>query len=284
MYANLISDTEHKDKKIIKRNISKKPHEVQNKVFNLNKGEVKKNYVKPDVIIKNSNSMEKSRKKSPSKHSEGIENISFTTSYNKDCYGDKNKITGNNSNNKIRKVDLLTQNEKKLNKPKIQKITTESNNRKPIQREHRSRSAHCKLDVRESNKHDIESKSDNSEKSNLKETDIYLKKWKSSEKKSPIQVSTTNSERISDTESSVRRLSSAQSKQIERNIKKNVNTKIVNNSTPKRKEYVINYDDKNGTMSSMCKVKAGSNSSRRRKAPIDMNKNNCKENKYYSRK
>lgn len=43
-----------------------------------------------------------------------------------------------------------------------------------------------------------------------------------------------------------------------------MSAKKTSHRTPKRSEYVINYDDKNGTVSSVCKVKTGHSTSKRK--------------------
>lgn len=49
-------------------------------------------------------------------------------------------------------------------------------------------------------------------------------------------------------------------------------------SRPSRREYVINYDDKNGTVSSICKVRSGSASPRRKKVTKEVVTPNFNEN------
>lgn len=49
-------------------------------------------------------------------------------------------------------------------------------------------------------------------------------------------------------------------------------------SRPSRREYIINYDDKNGTVSSICKIRSGSASPRRKKGTKEVVKEKFKEN------
>lgn len=49
-------------------------------------------------------------------------------------------------------------------------------------------------------------------------------------------------------------------------------------SRPSRREYVINYDDKNGTVSSICKIRSASDSPRRKKTTKEAVKEKFKEN------
>lgn len=51
-----------------------------------------------------------------------------------------------------------------------------------------------------------------------------------------------------------------------------------NGSRSSRREYVINYDDKNGTVSSICKIRSGSASPRRKKGAKEIVKEKFKEN------
>ncbi|KAJ0180464.1 hypothetical protein K1T71_003868 [Dendrolimus kikuchii] len=291
LYANLNSDTEIKDEKSIKRKISTKLHDRQKKHVNLKKNESKENDLKPNLPINNSNTIEKSPAKLPIRYGKENGNISFkniNNSHKRDCSAQIDKRDENNLNIKSRKGEvLLPQRDKSPKKEFTQQPTTENNNKTLTKYRHRSRSSHRITGSNETNKHDIKARDDSSDKSNIKEakeTDTYRKTVKSPEKKGSTKEPMPNKNRKSDTESPVRRLPSSQSKPTDRNIiNKSSNTKKVNSFTPNRKEYIINYDDKNGTMSSVCKVKSGSHSSRR-KIPIDMEKDNTKENKFYLRK
>ncbi|XP_059054280.1 homeobox protein 2-like isoform X2 [Achroia grisella] len=60
---------------------------------------------------------------------------------------------------------------------------------------------------------------------------------------------------------------------------KNLSPKKGSHKTPKRSEYVINYDDKKGTVSSICKIKSGHNSSKRKIVSSENNKETPKEYK-----
>ncbi|KAM3963514.1 uncharacterized protein ACR2FA_002447 isoform 2-T2 [Aphomia sociella] len=58
-----------------------------------------------------------------------------------------------------------------------------------------------------------------------------------------------------------------------------LNSKKNSHKTPKRSEYVINYDDKKGTVSSVCKIKSGHGSSKRKTVSNEKNKETPKEYK-----
>ncbi|XP_031768160.2 uncharacterized protein MAL13P1.304 isoform X2 [Galleria mellonella] len=62
-----------------------------------------------------------------------------------------------------------------------------------------------------------------------------------------------------------------------------INSKKSNYKTPKRSEYVINYDDKKGTVSSICKVKSGHSSSKKKSVSNEKHKEITKEHKTKSK-
>ncbi|XP_053626019.1 uncharacterized protein LOC128683930 [Plodia interpunctella] len=62
----------------------------------------------------------------------------------------------------------------------------------------------------------------------------------------------------------------------------NTDTKKVVHRHPTRSEYIINYNDKNGTVSSICKIKAGHSLSKRKPVTKEKNKENAKEIKHRS--
>lgn len=85
----------------------------------------------------------------------------------------------------------------------------------------------------------------------------------------------SKSSKSTDQKSSTHYIHSKEPRSVNRDIsEKGSNTR---RTSPRRSEYVIKYDDKNGTVSSISKVRAGHSTSRQKHASKDRNKENSKE-------